>query len=397
MTATIFSGPAGIASLLAYIPDVTLVHFVETRFLVAVVIFARLTYVLRRHSNDKLLSFALAGFGVVYLFWPELNYAINSPSVLYLAVGIELAILSLKDDDNKTSILILSFALITLYPPLIINSLALSIYFFVMFEDERFDRRYLFIVAIVIIATILMVIAPRPGSYTGDIQSDIEISLANPFTPKPSMDYRGFLNFDQIFRHFPVILISSWSVVVAVIIGFIKYYGVAFLAIDRTNSSSIIKGSKVTIRGLEIYLLMSFLSIVLLRNSQHQTWHQLHLTTTIVSASIVYIILVASSKGAGLWRAGLMGVFLCSVGASLAAKGINHDPTGLFVHPKRSGGVYFDEFKNVPPSQAKAWIMQGEGAKSKGLRAIVMGKRLRAYIDANIFESAMKPVVASDP
>jgi len=370
-----------LAVLAGLLPEVTLVHAVEARYLLMSVFLARVLFLLWRRSGSSDVVFILVVICSIFLIRSELKTLIHTSTYVYALVVAELFLLTLDRRSDAMTFLILALALILMRTSLFYAGASLVGYILLVSAKMRTSPLSIAMILVVLANLVAISLVPKP--YGNFELIDVSFSLVNPFSPKPSFDYRQILRFDRIIGQFPELYFMTAGVAVAAILALLKYYYLGFAAIRRLISMGVIAGDKMARRGLELYLLIMLAGWIVVRNSQHGITYQLYNPASIGLIAAMALILVASMRGAWLWRSAIFAVSGTALIVGINIHGIdNIDKVVLgykFGEPANlSKGTYYKNLKSIPQSAALKKL-PNDGASGKlGVRALMLGHRLSA-------------------
>ena len=359
------------------IPDVTLVHAIEIRYILASAFLSRTFFILWKHSELSDFSFLLLIFCVIFLFRSELSYLALISTSVYVLFVIELFLLAVSGKTNTRFLFLLALGLILLRLPFFYAGAALVAYTMIISNKVRFSPVCICMVALVLFNLIALSIVPKPFNNFSEL--DLSFSLVNPFSGKPSADYRNILGFDRIVSYFPGLYLATTGVIIAVALGLLKYYYVAFLSVRKLSKNYIFSGEKIAIRGLELYLLVMFIGWVVVRWSQRGAYEHVVGLCVIGYIAVMALTMVASQKRHWIVRNLVVGVAVAAIGLGISFRGVSNTNVVIFGDGiKYTGSIRYEELSTIRNLKIPEEIPTNGRVDMLGVKALLLGKRLMA-------------------
>ena len=350
------------AAMCALIPHPTMIHGIEARWLLASLVIGHSFWLLYRHSGRSALFFIPVSLAVLYVVDWEIRWSFNTSSQTFYLILLEVAALALtaKADQNKDIItreaVILGMSLVMLKTSVIFVPMALAGYYLLRFRSARFHWSVITMAAIVISQLLTTLSRPRP--FPG---VNLGFSLANPFSPRPTMDYRFAQTFGSDLPNVPLV---GWAVAAATILFLVKYYLLPMAALRQAESGTN-ELHRGLIRGLQVMVLSTLAGWVMIRHSQQGTVHVLWATAFVTVPLASAWACAAAAESGWRWKAGLA----IAVGI-IAVTG--HNP---WRGEANFGGVSYQDLTTKPMEQML--VRQGDEPESNvGTRALMLGQRL---------------------
>lgn len=349
------------AGLCALMAAPTMIHGLEARYVLEAVVVGHCGLRLYRWLKRPAWVFLPVALATLYVVDGELRATLYTSSQLYFLTMLELATLAVTADDTDPAVprqaLALAIALAMLKTSIFYLPVVLAGYYLLRFPRTRFDPAVLGMAAVV--AAQMLTVMSRPIPVT---HARLSPSLANPFGPRPALDFDPVVMLGGGTLDLPV---RTYVALAAVL------YLVKATLLPAAAYRSLGGGGgqrQILINGILLSTLAVLFSWVLMRNSQMGTVFVQWAAVMGVAPLAVGAVAVATRPGAWAWRAGLAG------GVLVLALAIGHVP---WRGTPNFGGLTYDDLMRRP----KAELLTRIGDEDPGnvaIRALMLGERLPA-------------------
>jgi hypothetical protein len=268
-----------IASVIGLYPSPNLALCIEARYIIIVLFFGNFLVGVFEQSKAKGAYKCFLIFVALAIFGTEIGYNLSISSFIYVFVILQIILLAHNPERDDRALLFFSIMLIAAKAPIFYVAASLGCFYWFYFKHERFAPLTVFAVFLVLGNMLTWVLIPSTSNENFGIMNPFNLDCLKSFSLLGGWTVNdnfkdlckvllpGLNLSEKVFTTYFFLMILFFYVV-------IKYYGVFFVTYLVLFKNRI-RFSNVAINGLNLYMLVSLIGWIFIRNGESMR-HQAH-------------------------------------------------------------------------------------------------------------------------
>lgn len=289
--------PAALLSVLSIaIPNPTLVTSVEIRYMLVAAAFAWFLYGMLPRQPKTGAVYGLVFLLLFSIFREEIAYELRISSFVYICVLLQILKRLLSPDSDDQGLVFLAIMLIIAKAPILFLAASLAGWLLLKGRHIRWTPATWMAIGLVVINVFGWTLAPPPQGRS------LFWTVAHPANLRGIWDLNGITEWiipDTVLLYLQKTFASPFITLPVVCYVWVKYYGVYIFARDRLIPPPFAASSaelpwQVKMQALDVFVLSSLFSWIILRNGYAGVSHQAHafLLTSVVTVMVMLQVLV---------------------------------------------------------------------------------------------------------